>query len=200
MSITIDWPAALRPAEVEWGLFIPQEVQRSVLDGSPQVDILGAPRWQCQITTGPLRLDEAPAWEALIDQLRGSINRARLWDWRRELPLGPATGAPVVSASGTGNSLAVSGWTPNVASILKAGSYLGLNGELKRLSKTITSSPTGTATITFEPPLRNVAMAGTALALFKPTALFILKGNPPPMKQSGARCPGVTLAFEEVFS
>ena len=200
MSITIDWPIALRPAEVEWGLFIPQEVQRAVLDGSPQVDILGAPRWQFQITSGPLKLDEAPAWEALIDRLRGSINRVRCWDWRREGPLGPATGTPVVAANGSGNTLALSGWAPNITAILKAGSYLDINGELKRLSGTINSSATGTASITFEPPLRNAVTVGVAVGLFKPSALFILKGNPPPMVQKGARCPGVTLAFEEVFS
>lgn len=199
MPQILDWPPALRPAEVDWGLLVPQEVQRGI-DGSPQVDIVGAPRWRVMISTGPLRRDEVPEWEAWVDRLRGGVNRARIWDWRREAPLGPAGGAPIVTFGGTGNSLVTQGWTLSTQKILKAGSWVGLNGELKRLSQSINSDGGGVATITFEPPLRSAVPANAPLLLVKPTALFIMDGDPPSMKQQGARFPGLSLTFEEVFA
>lgn len=199
MALIFDWPDSLRPAEVEWGLVYPQEVQRGI-DGSPQVDLVGAPRWQVQIVTGPLKLSEAPEWEAKVDKLRGSINRTRLWDWRREAPLGNPGGAPSLALDATGNTATVQGWTPARARVLAAGSWMGINGELKRLTETVDSDGGGSTVITFEPPLRQLAPAGSPLILGKPRALFILKGNPPSFSQKGARCPGVTLAFEEVFA
>ncbi|MCV2349332.1 hypothetical protein [Paucibacter sp. Y2R2-4] len=202
MAEYIDFPLSLRPAEVEWGLYVPQEVQRGI-DGSPQIDIVGAPRWMVQVTTGPLRREEVPEWEALLGRLNGSVNRLRCWDWRRETPLGPASGTPqtrLTAPAATGNTLNTDLWAANVPGVLKAGSWIGVNGELKRLLLTANSAADGRADLVVEPPLRAPVPPGTPLLLFKPTALFILKGPVPPMKQQGARFPGVTFALEEVFS
>jgi hypothetical protein len=195
----IDWPDALRPASVEWGLVWPQAVGRSSFDGSAQATTIGAPRWAFTVETGPLRFTEVPQWEAFVDRLRGKVNRARAWDWRREAPLGVATGTPVVAATGSGSSVLTSGWTPSITGILLAGSWMGINGELKRLSADISSNGAGQATATFEPPLRASAPEAGAITLVKPTALFQLVSDRPGMKQAGARNPGMTLQFMEDF-
>lgn len=127
MSITIDWPDELRPAMVDWGLYVPQLMGRSAFDGSVQSNTLGAPRWQFTIETGPLKSELVPQWEAFIDRLRGRVNRVRAHDWRREAPLGVASGTPLVRTSGSGAALETKGWTPNTAGILLAGSYIGVN-------------------------------------------------------------------------
>lgn len=198
MADIIDWPEALRPASVEWGLFVPQTSARSAFDGSVEANTLGAPRWWFTITTGAMRRDELPQWEALIDALDGRVNRVRAWDWRRELPLGAASGSPVVRVAGDGASLQTQGWTPSIAGILRAGSYMGINGELKRLAQTIDSDASGRATIRFKPPMRAQAPAGVPLVLAKPTALFQMTSEKPSFKQDGARFPTQTLSFEEV--
>lgn len=197
MSTIIDWPEALRPSSVEWDLVVPQLVGRSAFDGSVESDTVGAPRWGFSITTGVMKREELPEWEAFIGRLRGAVNRARCWDWRREAPLGVATGTPVVRVAGLGASLQVEGWTASVSGILKAGSYMGINGELKRLSQTISSDGSGRATITFEPPLRVQAPVGAPLVLVKPTAIFVMTSPPPSWKQEGARFPSQTLSFQE---
>lgn len=197
MADIIDWPDALRPASVDWGLFFPQAEGRSAFDGSVQAATIGAPRWFFTVTTGPMRAVEVPEWEAFIGRLRGKVNRARAWDWRREAPLGVATGSPNVRVAGTGSSLALQGWTPNVNGILKAGSYMGINGELKRLSVTLDSDSLGRCTAFFEPPLRSTVAVAEPVILVKPTAKFVLTSERPSFSQTGARHPGATFTFEE---
>lgn len=197
MSQIFDWPVALRPATVEWGLVVPQLLGRSSFDGSVQAQMMGAPRWVFSISTGARTRAEAAAWEAHVLRLRGMVNRVRCWDWRREAPLGPATGTPVVRLAGTGASLATEGWTPGVTGILQAGSYLGINGELKLLTETISSDALGRATVQIEPPLRAQAPAGAPLILAKPTATFVLVTDRPSMRQEGALARGASYSFEE---
>lgn len=197
MPTTFDWPDALRPATVSWGLLVPQQIGRSAFDGSVQAQTIGVPRWEFTITTGVVLASELPLWEALTDKLFGAVNRVRVWDWRREAPLGPATGTPNVRVAAAGDELQTQGWTANVTGILKAGSYIGINGELKRLHTDLNSDASGRGTIKFVPPMRAVAPLSTPLVLVKPTALFVMTSGKPDFLQEGARQRGVTLSFQE---
>lgn len=198
MPTTIDWPAALRPNSVEWGLVVPQRMQRSAFDASAQAQTLGAPRWQFTITTGVIRLAEVPWWEAFTDQLDGMVNRVRAWDWRREVPLGVATGTPTVRVAGAGASILTQGWTANVTGILLQGAWVGVNGELKRVSLDANSDSLGRATLSIKPPLRAALTVGLPLTLVKPKALFVMTTPKPAFTQEGSRAKSVTLSFEEV--
>lgn len=197
MATDYDWPDALRPAAVEWGLIVPQLGARSTTDGSVQTTTIGAPRWWFNIETGPLRSSEVPQWEALIHKLRGKVNRLRCWDWRRETPLGTAAGTPLVAASAAGSSIATKGWVPNQTDLLRAGSYFKVNGELKLITANVGSNGLGNCGIPFEPPLRVAPAVDAPLTLVKPTANFILMTDRVGMRQQGARHPGFSLAFEE---
>jgi hypothetical protein len=197
MPTIIDWPESLRPATVEWGLFFPQAEGRSAFDGSTQAGTMGAPRWFFTATTGVMKGSEVPEWEAFIGRLRGKVNRARVWDWRREAPIGVATGTPNVRVAGSGSSLALQGWTPSISGILRAGSYMGINGELKRLSVTADSDIDGRCTVQFEPPMRFQASVSTPIELIKPTAKFVMTSERPAFSQQGARHAGATFTFEE---
>lgn len=197
MAEIFDWPVALRPASVEWGLFVPQAAGRSTFDGSVQAQTIAAPRWFFSIDTGRLQRLEVPAWEALMDGLRGQVNRVRCWDWRREAPLGVATGAPVLAATATGASAATAGWTPSVAGILLRGSYAGINGELKRVRLDLSSDSAGEGMLFFEPPLRAPAPASTPLLLVKPTATFVRVEPRHSMTQQGAASLGTSYSFME---
>lgn len=200
MALIIDWPAALRPASVDWGLIVPQESARSIFDGSLQTQPMSAPRWALTMTTGPMRLTEVPLWEALVDQLDGAVNRLRVWDHRRETPLGVATGTPLVRVSALGNTLATQGWAAGVTGILRAGAWVGVNGELKRLVADADSDGSGYATLSLRPALRVAPAVAVPLILTKPTALFVMTTERPSFAQQGARVPSVMLAFEEAFA
>jgi hypothetical protein len=197
MATIIDWPEALRPASVEWSLAIPQAGARSTFDGSLQTQPMGPPRWEFSIAVGPVTREDAVQWEVFLRRLRGRMNRARAWDWRREAPLGVATGTPTVRVASAGATLQTEGWTPSTAGILLAGSYFSVHGELKLLLQDASSDASGRATLAFEPPLRDTAPVGAALVLAKPTAVFVLTTERPAVVQDGARHRGPTLTFEE---
>lgn len=199
MPSIIDWPLALRPASVEWSLITPQWLGRSPFDGTVQAQVLGAPRWAFTVTLGTLRRSEAAQWEAFLHRLRGMANRTRAWDWRREAPLGPAPGTPVLAAAASGASATIGGWTPSTF-LMSAGSWLGINGELKMLTADLTSNGAGQAVASFEPPLRATAPSGGAVVLAKPTAVFVMTSERTSFTQQGGRAPqGGTLTFEESF-
>lgn len=201
MADIIDWPDHLRPQAVDWPVpVVPQMMARSAFDGSTQAQTLGVPRWGFSAVVGTVSAELAPQWEALFTRLRGMVNRVRVHDWRREAPLGPATGTPTVRVAAAGNTLQTQGWAASVSGILLPGSYLGVNGELKRLVLPASSDSSGWATLTFEPPLRAAPTVGTALVLTKPKALFLMTTPNPGVTQEGARHRGPTVAFEEVFS
>jgi hypothetical protein len=172
---------------------------RSAFNGAVQAITMGAPRWQFTIETGAMRASETPQWEAFITRLGGKVHRARCWDWRRESPLGPGGASPTLQGNATGITATVQGLTANQNPVLRAGSYLGINGELKRLSVDAVSNGSGVATVTFEPPLRATAPGGSAVVLTRPTALFILVNDRFSFSQRGARHTGGSLSFEEVF-
>lgn len=200
MAEIFDWPADLRPAGVEWRLQRFQALNTSAFDGSVQAATLAAPRWAFTIDTGRLRRSEIPAWEALVDRLDGSINRVRCWDWRREAPLGVATGTPLVRVSASGKTLATKGWTINRTGILLRGSYIGVNGELNRLVLDADSNNLGQATLTLARPLRAAPAVDVPIVITKPTAKFYLTTMDTAFRQDGARASGQTFTFQEDIS
>lgn len=197
MADIFDWPTALRPQGVEWRLQRFQAQNTSAFDGSLQTATLAAPRWAFTIDTGRLRIAEVPVWEALIDQLDGSINRVRCWDWRREAPLGVATGTPLVRVSAAGKTLATKGWTASTAGILLAGSYVGVNGELNRLVLDADSDASGHATLTLARPLRAAPAVDVPIVITKPVAKFYLTTPDTAFRQDGGRASGQTFTFQE---
>lgn len=200
MSVTFDWPVELRPQGVEWRLLRFQVQGVSAFDGSAQTSTLGAPRFAFTIDTGRLPRHEVPLWEALVDRLEGGINRVRCWDWRREAPLGVATGVPLVRVSAAGKTLATKGWTPSVAGILLRGSYIGVAGELNRLVLDASSDASGWATLTLARPLRAAPAVNVPLVLVKPTATFYCTTPDTAFRQDGGRAMGQSYTFEEDLS
>ncbi|EBA3774827.1 hypothetical protein AUR71_25765, partial [Salmonella enterica] len=109
-------------------------------------------------------------------------------------------GSPVVNgANQTGTELQMSGWTPGVV-VLERGDYITVNDELKMVTADVTSTSTGTATVTFAPMLRWSPPDGAAIEVAKPYGIFKLKDN---QQGAGNRVPGVftsyTLELEEAF-
>jgi hypothetical protein len=200
----IDWldvPSA-RPASVQWDQVLPEALTSSVFNQSTESIVLGNAYWLVTVGIGPRRLAEVPDWEAFILQFADTRNRVRLWDWRRESPRGTGAGAPVVSGAGqTGTAILTSGWLPS-QTVLAAGDWVGINGELRRTIAAVTSDGAGAAVVNLDQPVRTSPPDTTALVLTKPKSIFICTTDKRArgFKQEGARATGPTLEFMEVFA
>jgi len=172
---TLAWPTLARklPAQFDWQLVSNTQTFQSPLSGAVQTVEMPGARWAAQFTLSSLDAADAAAWRTFAVQLRGQSGRFALWNMARPTPRGVATGTPVVSGAGqTGNTLATSGWTPSTTGILKAGDFIGVNGELKMVVADATSDGAGLATLTLEPPLRSSPANLAAITTNKPTAVF----------------------------
>jgi hypothetical protein len=140
-----------------------------------------------------------------LDTYAGSVGSG-IYLWGAQINQGAAptdylaTTTTALTELQTGASLRSGGWTPDITGILKAGDYLGVNGELKLLTADAASDIFGNALLTFEPPLRASPPDSAALTLSQPAAVFRLLDDDqdtvpiqPPLRGS------VTLTFEEVF-
>ena len=181
MSVTpIAWPTlTVRPSSFTWHLLPHSQTWTSPLNGSSQTQELPGARWICTLPYRKMREDDWRAWTAFVARLRGAAGRFYLSPLHALPARGVATGTPVVAGAGqTGASLTTSGWTNSTALILRAGDFFHVptaNGrELKIMTADANSSGTGTATITFEPPLRGSPASGAALEVAAPTTVMRL--------------------------
>ena len=134
----------------------------------------------------------------MIAALDGEYGRVRIRDWGRD-GKAPA-GSPVVSdADQTGVALTTKGWTANTL-VLRAGDYFTVNSELKKVTADVTSSASGTATITFSPMLRSSPSPNSALEVQNPWGIFKLVDNSQgQIRRSPGLVSATTIEFEEAF-
>jgi hypothetical protein len=168
---TLSRPA---PAKIDWSLKSNTITFSSPLTGSVQsVEFPGA-RWSVSFSIENLTDDDAALLQAFLMKLRGQAGRFTLHNFARSRPRGAATGTPLVmGAAQTGTTLNTDGWTPSTT-VLKAGDYFGVNGELKMAVADAVSDGSGASAIVFEPPLRASPADNASLTINKPTATFML--------------------------
>ena len=173
---TLTYPALSisTPPSLEFGLMSNTKKFESPLNRSAQTLELPGARWFASFTYGNLQEADLRLLTAFLAQLRGQAGRFYLWDFSRPNPKGTATGTPVVSgASQTGVSLVTSGWTPNIT-VLKAGDYVGFNGELRMLVADANSNGSGIATLSLDSPMRASPANAAAVTISKPTCKMML--------------------------
>ena len=132
----------------------PTFISRTI-SGRRQARQIGGQLWKMTATFPPMtRAQFAPIYAFIVAQ-RGRYESFSLIPPVVGNPQGSAGGTPLVNgASQTGRSLVTDGWT-NSTLIFKAGDYLKLAGNDKvyMITADVTSSGTGTATLTIEPAL-----------------------------------------------
>lgn len=173
---TIAWPSGLVPAEQDWGLVSNTAEMTSPLSGSIQTQEWPGARWMASMTFNGLTGAPYREAAAFFTKLRGRANRVALRDYGYTGARGAATGTPVVNGAGqTGASLNVSGFTPGVTNILRAGDYFQVGVELKLVVADANSDGGGLATLVFEPPLRAAPANGAGIVTAAPAAIMMLK-------------------------
>ncbi|MDO8932071.1 MAG: hypothetical protein Q7U97_06740 [Rhodocyclaceae bacterium] len=199
--VYLDFPD-VRPDSFEWQFSTITESFASPFTGDEQTaDLPGAARWIAATVFSDLARAEATNLEAHLVECNGPAGRIRLWNMARELPLGVATGTPVVDgADNYGGLLNTRGWTPSTAGILKRGDYFSVADEIKMLLADANSDADGKAALTFGPNLRNVPADGTSIVTTKPKGIFrLLDDNQAKMKYNET-LGGYAIIYVETWS
>lgn len=114
---------------------------------------------------------------AFLMQLRGGLNKCRLYD-----PYRPLRGAGGIASTVNLDAPAVAGATeitlknmlPSQATSLAADDMFGIGENLYLVTSAVGSDVDGKCTVSFLPPLRQAVAEGDAVNLEKPTGLFMI--------------------------
>lgn len=197
MADVLEWPGP-NPSSLNWHLESNTKTFRSPFNGASQVVRFPGSRWKCMVEYSVLEESQARKIEAVLAALDGEYGRVRIRDWGRDGKV-PA-GSPVVSdPDQTGATLSTKGWTANTV-VLRAGDYLTVNSELKKVTADVKSNASGVAVIPIAPMLRSSPAANSAVEVQQPWGIFKLADN---SQGAYARAPGgvtsMTIEFEEAF-
>lgn len=167
---------SLVPSRTAWSLVSNTAVFGDPLKGAVQTLARPGAKWAVSLSFDLLTDDDRGALQAFLVKLRGMENRFTMHDFGY-VPAGSPGGTPLVNgASQTGTSLITDGWTISTT-VLKAGDWFAVNGELKKVIADVTSDGSGNATITFEPALRASPSDGAAITTTDPSATFMLANS-----------------------
>ncbi len=193
---TLAWPTLSRtaPLTVDWSL-VPNTITfESPLSGSVQTVEFPGARWRVSFSMDNLQEADSALLQAMLVRLRGRAGRLALHNFARPTPRGTIAGTPLVmGAAQTGGTLIIDGCT--VGSTLKAGDFIGVNGELKMVVADATANGSGQMTLTIEPPLRSSPADNAAITTTQPTATFMLAQD----ETKWTARPGVLTSFPLEF-
>jgi len=136
--------------------------------------LLSGSRWMASFSLPAMKRDTAAAWQAFFLNLEGAANTFYGYDPDGVIPRGTAKGAPLVNGgSQTGSSLLTDGWLAS-QTVLRAGDYFSVNGELKMVTADVTSNGGGNATISFKPALRDSPLNNAVITVDRPICIMAL--------------------------
>ncbi len=108
------------------------------------------------------------------------MHRMRLEDYGR-VRNGAATSPQSVLVAGagqTGSSIDLDGASASVSNFFKAGDYLSFNNELHMVTADVSTSGTGTLTVSIAPPIRKPTDNDDAVQIFAPFGVFMMTNTP----------------------
>lgn len=194
---TLEWPAGLRPATLNWDLKSNGTVFQSPFNGATQTIRFPGSAWVAEMTFVSLDDYEARELEAIIFQLDGYAGRVKLRDYGRIPPA--VRGAPVVNGAGqSGMALSSRGWTPSVK-VLSRGDYITINDELKFVTADVMSSTDGGAVIPIAPMIRQSPANGASIEVANPYGVFRVSNDQNGVQRKPAFDNGFTLNLIEAF-
>lgn len=169
-------------AQVTWGQRRYDLTTVSDTTGTEQVRAMSPPRWTLGLQSPDavsIASGQAAQWQALLLQLRGRVNVLAAFDPVRPRPRGTMRGTiTLASTSAQGaTSATVTAGSGQASTTLLAGDWLQLGtgagtSQLVMLTANATANGSGSATINFEPPLRQAFPSGTAVTWDRPLAYF----------------------------
>ncbi len=191
-----DWPSALKPSAMQWGIVKTSVQFRSPYGGTVEAIDFPGQYWTVGITLPPRRPEQAGLAEAFFERLAGGTDRVRIGHFLRPVPRGTMRGAPTMAAPVVRGALTL---TINATGTLEAGDMFKVSGQLfKTLSLCVPVS--GVLTVPLVGRVRNALAAGAAVEWDRPTILCAA----PAASHVTSYLPGsmaeTSVDLEEVFS
>lgn len=173
----IDFPSSPSPRNMAWRLVMPSQTNVSEWTGARQTMSSGRGWWECMISLPPIVGASAFApWRSFIAKARGSANEFRVpVDPTSQGDSLPAT-VQVNGANQTGRTLVTDGWGANGLKLI-AGQFVTVSDQLLQLTADVTSV-SGSATLSFEPPLRSSPADNASIEVRNPFALMHFTEEP----------------------
>ena len=196
-------PSQPGPSDIEIGMSNTVAVVTSPFTKAEQTqEWPGADAWDGTITLPPMNRLQAWPWEGFLAELCGRLNVFQLGDPRAAVPMGNASGTPLVSTVGAQNLamtrvLHTKGWTASTSRLLLPGDYLQIGYRLHRVTTQVDSDSSGNATLNIFPSLREQPADNTPLTLARPRGLFRLADNRRSIQSSPTRLTTTSIKFVE---
>ncbi|MFN3517949.1 MAG: hypothetical protein ACK4YT_00730 [Sphingomonas sp.] len=170
----IPFPAAPVPAQIDWSIDQPGQVNRGEFTGRRRVTILtAAPRFYAQVTLPPiLGEDRVLDWRAFVVDLDGVANSFRLVAVERD----QLRDSPLVSVDGAGQGglqLATKGWGA-AGQKLKRGQFVTVGDQLLMLRAPVVADAEGRAVLSIKPYLRLSPVDGGLIEVRRPYAVMAM--------------------------
>jgi len=170
---TLTIPSGIRIESSVFGLRSNTQIFISPLNQATQRIELSGAKWIVTYNLTLHKRAEIAELQSFLLRLRGQANTFFGFDPDAKTARGVATGTPKVQGgSQTGTSLITDGWTISTTGILKTGDYFTVNNELKQMVADVNSNVSGTATLTFEPPLRNAPVDNADIDVSQASAIM----------------------------
>ena len=184
---TVSLPTYFPVEEQSFALEGHVSIFESPLSRATQQQVRGGSRWQSDVTLAPMTMASARPILSWLEDVQAHGYFFKLGDVEAATPQGVATGSPVLhGAQQTGSTLTTRGWIASTSDILKAGDFIQIGDELKRVVSDVASDTSGEAQINITPPLRGSYADGTSLELLDTGALMRLRDNNQARYESGA--------------
>jgi hypothetical protein len=196
-----DFPTRIGQTDVTLRAVNVVGVQESPYSLAREVQTFPGARWELEIAFAPMERADAQKLEAFILSLRGRAGRFRLADPYRSLPLGCNLGKPIVTTAVAGDEVIQSrGWTPSIRGLLLAGDFIELDMHLHQVLADVNSDPTGAASISVWPPLRENSDEYTPIITRNARGVFALAANSAEFTRSVDLLNGTSLRAVEVVN
>ncbi len=191
----------ITPNAVDFGLVSNTQNSRSELDGTVQTLALPGDIWTGVLTFTNVFDPDARVLRAFLSSLRGQSGRFYLSPpaYKRA---GTAPGSPLIKgAAQTGATIATDGWTASQVGILKIGDFIEIGAELKMITTDANSDATGSATLSFVPPIRVSPADNSPVIVTSPKSIMMLKdGNQSRWQAQPTPIYAMSIAVEEALS
>lgn len=175
MPTAIDIPTALlRAVSITWKMETNHALAASPFSGHVQAQRGQLERWSFTLELRRLTREEMQVAQGFFLALEASLGLFRMHDPAARLPLGTATGTPVLAATADpgDRTLSISGFTPSVSTILKAGDWIQIGDQLAKVVADVASDAAGAATVTIWPKVMVEVPITTAVVVRGAQGIF----------------------------
>jgi hypothetical protein len=194
----ISFPASPVPAEIQWDIDQPGQVNRGEFTGKRRATLLSAaPRLYAQVTLPPIiGEDRVLDWRAFVFECDGVANKFKVIACERDQV--NEAGVVVDGAGQYGQTLTTRGWsTPGQR--LKRGHFITVGEQLLVVRAPVIVDGAGRATISVKPYIRVQPGDGDAIEVRRPYAIMSMTDPKNGWKVGIGQNYAITFECEEAF-